>query len=97
MRIDRFTHSLQTALSDAQSLAIGQDHNFLEPSHLLATMLEQKQGSIRPLLQQAGCQVDSLRQNLKNTVENLPKVEGVDADVHMSNDLGRVLNIADKL
>ena len=54
MRIDRFTNSLQTALADAQSLALGRDHQYIEPEHLLAAMLKQQGGSVRPLLSQAG-------------------------------------------
>jgi ATP-dependent Clp protease ATP-binding subunit ClpB len=54
MRIDRFTTQLQTALSDAQSLAVGRDNNFMEPAHLLLAMLDQQGGSVRPLLTQAG-------------------------------------------
>jgi ATP-dependent Clp protease ATP-binding subunit ClpB len=97
MRIDRFTNQLQTALSDAQSLALGRDHNFLEPVHLLSALLDQQGGSVRPLLSQAGANVQRLKQSIGAAIDRLPRVEGTPGDIHMSNDLGRVLNIADKL
>ena len=61
MRIDRLTSTLQVALSDAQSLAVGRDHNFIEPVHLLTAMVEDSSGSIKPLLAQAGVNVGQLR------------------------------------
>jgi ATP-dependent Clp protease ATP-binding subunit ClpB len=97
MRIDRLTNQLQVALSDAQSIAVGKDHNFIEPSHLLVAMLDQQGGSIRPLLSQAGGNVQLLREQLNKQLDSLATVEGDSGDVHMSNDLVRLLNIADKL
>src|SRR5690606_14159013 len=97
MRIDRFTNSLQTALADAQSLAVGRDHNFMEPVHLLSALLDQQGGSVRPLLSQAGANIPRLKQALGAALERLPRVQGTAGDIHMSNDLGRLLNLADKL
>ncbi|MFT3929833.1 MAG: ATP-dependent chaperone ClpB [Spongiibacteraceae bacterium] len=97
MRIDRFTSSLQTALADAQSLALGRDNNFLEPAHLLHALLEQQGGSVRPLLAQSGANIPRLKTALTNALDRLPKVQGTPGDIHMSNDLGRLLNVADKL
>jgi ATP-dependent Clp protease ATP-binding subunit ClpB len=97
MRIDRLTSSLQLALSDAQSVALGHDHSFIEPAHLLLALLNQKSASVAGVLQKAGANITQLRRNTEEALEALPKVSGTDADVHMSNDLGRVLNRADKL
>src|SRR5690606_27580963 len=97
MRIDRFTNQLQTALADAQSLALVRDHNFLEPVHLLSAFLDQQGGSVRPLLAQSGANISRLKQSINAAIDRLPRVEGSPGDIHMSNDLGRVLNVADKL
>ena len=97
MRMDKLTNQLQLALADAQSLALGKDHNFIEPVHLLSALLEQKGGSTRPLLQKAGANVAGLVTGVKSAVEALPRVSGSGGDVHLSNDLGRILNVADKL
>ena len=97
MRMDKLTNQLQSALADAQSLALGKDHNFIEPVHLLAALLEQKGGSARPLLQKAGANVAGLATGVKSAIEALPRVSGTGGDVHLSNDLGRILNVADKL
>ncbi|MFQ3228986.1 ATP-dependent chaperone ClpB [Reinekea sp.] len=97
MRIDRLTSSLQLALSDAQSVALGHDHSFIEPAHLLLALLNQKSASVAGVLQKAGASITQLRRNTEEALDALPKVSGADADVHMSNDLGRVLNRADKL
>ncbi|MBN47925.1 MAG: ATP-dependent chaperone ClpB [Spongiibacteraceae bacterium] len=97
MRIDRFTSSLQTAVADAQSLAIGKDHQFIEPVHLMLSMLRQQGGSVKPLLQQAGVNTVVLEQQLGEALNDLPQVQGAPGDVHVSNELGRVFNTADKL
>lgn len=96
MRIDKFTSRLQMALSDAQSLAVGKDHNFIEPIHLLQAMLDQSGSSIAVLLQQAGADVSKLRNELGKAIERLPTVQG-SGDIHLSNDLARLFNLADKL
>ena len=97
MRIDRLTNQLQLALSDAQSLALGKDHNTIDPLHLISALLNQKNSSVRPLLLQAGANVHGLSEAVNQALNNLPTVTGSAGDLHMSNDLGRVLNIADQL
>ncbi|MCF7982749.1 MAG: type VI secretion system ATPase TssH, partial [Pseudomonadales bacterium] len=97
MRIDKFTTQLQKALSDAQSLAVGRDHNFIEPTHLMLAMLDQQGGSIKPLLMQAGCNVVQLNESLKNVLNRMAKIQGHQGDVNMSNELVRLLNVTDKL
>ncbi|RLU00890.1 ATP-dependent chaperone ClpB [Ketobacter sp.] len=96
MRIDRLTSKLQMALSDAQSIAVGRDHNFIEPVHVLSAMLEDASGSIKPLLAQAGANVGQLKDEVTAQLIRLPQVQNHDGDVHMSNDMGRILNVADK-
>jgi ATP-dependent Clp protease ATP-binding subunit ClpB len=96
MRIDRFTNQLQNALSDAQSLAVGKDHNSIDPLHLLSALLDQVNGSVQPLMRQAGGNIPALKDTLGQAMSNLPTVSGTVGDIHMSNDLARVLNLADK-
>ncbi len=97
MRIDKLTSRLQMALADAQSLAVGKDHNFIEPLHLMQALLDQDNSSIKPLLKQVGVEPGRLRQALVTAIDKLPEVQGSAGDVSMSNDLGRLFNIADKL
>lgn len=97
MRMDQLTSKLQAALSDAQSLAVGHDNNFIEPVHLVTALLDQKGGSVRPLLSQTGFNIPELRNRLQELIERLPKVQGNGGDVALSNDLGRLMNQADKL
>jgi len=97
MRLDRLTTQLQTALSDAQSLAMGQDHAQLEPAHLLLTMLDQKgAGSVRLLLTQAGFDVSGLRTDLNRLLENFPRIKNPTGDINASPELGKLLNLADR-
>ncbi|MBP6360551.1 MAG: AAA family ATPase, partial [Aeromonadaceae bacterium] len=96
MRLDRLTSKFQIAISDAQSLALGRDHQFIEPLHLMLALLNQEGGSIRPLLTLAGTDVTTLRNRLTQELDRLPKVSGVDGDVQLSPQLGRVLNLCDK-
>ncbi len=97
MRMDKLTTKLQLALSDAQSLAVGRDHQFIEPLHLMLAMLDQDGGTIRPLLTRSDVNVNQLRSQLGEALERLPRVENLGGDVHLSNDLGKLLNVADKL
>jgi ATP-dependent Clp protease ATP-binding subunit ClpB len=97
MRMDKMTSKLQQALADAQSLAVGKDHNYIEPVHLLSTLLDQKGGSLRPLLTQTGFDVAALRKGLDKLVNDLPVVQSHQGDVNVSPDLARLLNLADRI
>lgn len=97
MRMDKLTNQLQLALADAQSLALGKDHNFIEPLHLLSALLDQSGGSARPLLQKAGANIAQLNDAVAQAINGLPTVSGTGGDVHMSQGLGRVMNVTDKL
>src|SRR5213078_4428215 len=97
MRMDKLTSRFQQSLADAQSLALGRDHQFLEPAHVMLAMLDGAGGSVRPLLLKAGADVNKLRSGLLALLDGLPKVEGAPGEIHISNDLNRVLNVTDKL
>ncbi|MDF1795186.1 MAG: ATP-dependent chaperone ClpB [Coxiellaceae bacterium] len=97
MRMDRFTTLFQTALADAQSLANGRDNQFIEPIHVMKVMLEQDNGSVAPLLLKAGINMNVLIDKLDQALDQLPQVEGADGEVHVSKDLGKVLNVCDKI
>ena len=97
MRMDKLTSKFQMALADAQSLAVGRDHNYIEPVHVMAALLDQEGGSVRHLLTQANVNINMLRSHLGEQLDRLPVVEGTAGDVHISNDLTRLLNLTDKL
>ncbi|HRF84776.1 MAG TPA: Clp protease N-terminal domain-containing protein, partial [Pseudoxanthomonas sp.] len=97
MRMDKLTSRFQQALADAQSLAVGRDHNLLEPAHVLVALLDQSGGSTRPLLAQAGVNVPLLRERLGEILDKLPKVTGQAGNLSVGNDLTRLLNLTDKL
>ena len=97
MRMDKLTSKFQLALQDAQSLAVGRDHQFIEPVHLMAALLDQEGGSARHLLAQADVNVNRLRSSLGEAMERLPRVEGNAGEVHLGNELGRLFNQVDKL
>ncbi|KFD20536.1 MULTISPECIES: ATP-dependent chaperone ClpB [Tatumella] len=97
MRLDRLTNKFQQALADAQSLALGNDNQFIEPLHLMSALLTQEGGSLTPLLSSAGLDVAALREKITQSIKRLPQVEGSDGDVQPSADLIRVLNLCDKL
>lgn len=97
MRMDRLTSKFQEALADAQSLAVGRDHQFIEPVHLMTALLDQQGGSVRPLFAHAGVNFNLLRSQLGELLDKLPRVEGAAGDLHISNSLGKLLNVTDKL
>ena len=98
MRMDKLTSKFQLALQDAQSLALGRDHQFIEPAHLMVALLDQDGGAIRGLLTKAGVNVNQLRSKLGELLDKMPTVTGGDAGaVHVSNDLSKMLNVTDKI
>ncbi|XSG85328.1 MAG: ATP-dependent chaperone ClpB [Methylohalobius sp. ZOD2] len=97
MRMDKLTTQFQEALSDAQSLALGKDHQFIEPVHAMIALLDQEGGTVRPLLTKAGANVNQLRTELGKQLDRFPTVEGTGGEVVVSNALGRLLNLTDKL
>ena len=97
MRADKMTNKFQLALADAQSKALGLDHQFIEPVHLMMAMLDAEGSTVRHLLLNAGCDVTQLRSRLDQTLDRVAKVEGSGGDVHPSNELVRTLNLTDKL
>ncbi|MBM3368333.1 MAG: ATP-dependent chaperone ClpB [Betaproteobacteria bacterium] len=96
MRYDKFTTKLQEALADAQSMALGQDHQQIEPQHLLLSLLNQEDGGVWSLVAKAGGNANALKQSLQQAIGRLPKVQGTPGEVHLSRDLGNLLNVADK-
>ena len=96
MRFDKFTTKFQQALADAQSMALGQDHPYIEPQHLLLALIQQEDGSIISLLQRASVNTQSLRQALTQSLKLLPKVEGMGGEINISRDLANLLNLTDK-
>ncbi|HEY7671280.1 MAG TPA: ATP-dependent chaperone ClpB [Gammaproteobacteria bacterium] len=95
--MDKLTTRFQQALQDAQSFAVGKDHQFIEPIHLMNALLEQEGGGIGALLVKAGVDMNQLRSKLGQALERLPSVEGTPGELHISSDLSKVLNIMDKL
>jgi len=97
MRMDKLTSKFQLALSDAQSLAVGKDHQFIEPIHVLAAMLQQEGGSVRPLLARVGIQDKVLSESIDRALAAVAQVQGQAGEVHLSQATTRLLNVADKL
>jgi ATP-dependent Clp protease ATP-binding subunit ClpB len=97
MRQDKLTTQFQQALQDAQSLAVGRDHQYIEPVHLMSALLEQQGSTVLGLLTKAGVNVNLLRSQLGEALDRLPTVEGTPGEVHLSNDLAKLLNVTDKL
>ncbi|SUP10159.1 chaperone ClpB (heat-shock protein) [Vibrio metschnikovii] len=97
MRLDRFTSKFQIAISDAQSLALGRDHQYIEPVHLMVALLDQNGSPIRPLLTMLNIDVAQLRSKLGEMLDRLPKVSGIGGDVQLSGALGTLFNLCDKV
>ena len=94
MRIDKLTTKFQEALGDAQSLALGGDHAYIEPSHVLVAMLRQDDGP-KSLLQRAGANVSGLLSSAEDAMNRLPKVEGQE-QVQVSRDTVSLIQAAEK-
>ena len=96
MRFDKLTNRFQAALQDAQSYALSHNHQFIEPLHLLHQMLNENNGTVMRLLVQCGIDIETLKQKVKDEIDRLPIVEGTPGEVHISQDLAKVLNVCDR-
>lgn len=96
MRLDRLTSKFQIAISDAQSLALGRDHQYIEPIHLMVALLNQDGSTIRPLFSLTGTDITILRSRLAKELDKLPKVTGIGGEVQLGPSLGNLLNMCDK-
>lgn len=97
MRIEKLTQKFQQALADAQSLALGKDHQFIESSHLMLSLLNQSSGSVVPILKDCHVDVGRLRSGITQILDKIPQVEGIGGEVQVSNQLASILNHCDKL
>jgi len=97
MRLDRLTNKFQLAISDAQSLALGRDHQFIEPIHLFSALLNQEGGSTRNLLTTCKSNISTIRSRLAQALDRLAQIDGISGDVQLSNAMISLLNICDKL
>ena len=97
MRLDRLTNKFQLAISDAQSMALGRDHQYIEPVHVMMALLNQENGSIRSILATLNLNTHQIRSTITEAIEQLPVVSGAGADVQISSQLVNLLNLSDKL
>ncbi|HEC59426.1 MAG TPA: ATP-dependent chaperone ClpB [Methylophaga sp.] len=97
MQIDKLTSKFQEAVAAAQSMAVGKEHQFIEPAHLMLALLQQQGGTVRPLLAQSGVNITAYQAELENQLTRMAHVEGGSGDIHVSQDLNRLLNQTDKL
>ena len=92
-----FTTQFQQSLAEAQSLANTSSHNYIEPEHVMVSLLNESESSVHHLLAQSGAKVSTLQQALKDVLDRMATVSGVEGQIHVSPDLGRILNLCEKL
>lgn len=95
--MDKLTSKFQTALADAQSFALGEDNAFIEPLHVMKALLEEEGSSVSTILTKAKVNLSQLRSQIETAIRRLPKVEGMGGEIHISNELNRILNLTEKL
>lgn len=96
MKQDKLTSKFQDALSNAQSMALGRDHQFIEPVHLMLALIDQQAGTVKPLLMQAGVNIATYRADLEGQLDRFAQVAGGSGDIHISQELNRLFNQVDK-
>jgi len=98
MSLNKLTSQFQNALAESQSFAIGQDNAFIEPIHLMSALLQQENGTVKPLLSKANVNLNQLTKDLDEAIGRLPKVQtATPGEIYPSKDLIRLLNVCDKL
>jgi ATP-dependent Clp protease ATP-binding subunit ClpB len=96
MRMDKLTSKFQLAIADAQSLALGRDHQYIEAVHVLLALLNQQTGSLRPILADLEVDLSLLRSQLATELDRISKVSGIGGDVQVSSQLATLFNLCDK-
>ena len=96
MRLDKLTSKFQLALADAQSIALGRDHQYIEATHVLLAMLNQDGGAMRGILSDLEININLLRSQLSTMLDRLPKVSGIGGKIQVSSQLGNTFNLCDK-
>ena len=97
MNFNKLTTNFQQALNEAQSIAVGKDHNMIESAHVLAALLDQENSSMKHVLMKSGVNVNQLRKSVDETIELMPVIGNNTGQVNLSNNLVKVMNLADKL
>jgi len=96
MRLDKLTTQFQQALADAQSQALNNDHQYIDPLHLLAAVIGQPEGSGRALLERSGVRVPSLKTAVDAAIKRIPQVSGTGGDLQVGRETVALLNLAEK-
>lgn len=97
MRMDKLTAKFQQAIADAQSMALGKKNNYIEPIHVFKALLDQKDGTAKSILTTSGANINQVIKAVNQKVESLPQVEGTGGELHISNDLHKLLNLTDQI
>jgi ATP-dependent Clp protease ATP-binding subunit ClpB len=98
MSLNQLTHAFQSALTEAQSSALGAHHAFIEPIHVLQALLTQPEGTIPVLLKQTSLNLGHLKKELNIALKKLPQTNATaTGEIYPSNALTRLLNITDQL
>ncbi|MEN9947078.1 MAG: ATP-dependent chaperone ClpB [Pseudomonadota bacterium] len=96
MRIDKLTSKFQQALQEAHSLALAQDHAYIEPQHLMLAMLNEDNSSVSNIIINLGANLNELKQQLQQNLHNLPKISGTN-EINPSRDLINLINACEKI
>jgi ATP-dependent Clp protease ATP-binding subunit ClpB len=95
MRFDKLTTQFQQALADAQSLALANDNQYVDPLHLLAAIITEPESSGRVMLERAGVRIGGLKSQVDAAIKRLPQVQGV-TEIQVGRELAGLLNAAEK-
>lgn len=96
MRMDKLTTSMQNAVAESQSIAVGNDHNQIDSVHVLLALFEQSSSTVKDVVRRSGANVGALEQQLRQILQDQPRITSPDGQIQMAPELGRLLNLADK-
>ena len=96
MRQDKLTTKFQQAIAEAQSLALANDNQFIEPVHILAAIMDDEEGVAKSLFERIGANAGEIRKALTDEIARLPKVTGTGGDIQVGRDTVRAFNLAEK-
>ena len=95
MRTEKLTNKMKKALADAQSVALGLDHNYVEPVHLLNSMIFENYGAVAYIFRQKSADLEAMRSEVEKKIRSLPKIGTNRGQISLSNNLIKVLSKSD--
>src|SRR5690554_8205738 len=96
MNMDKLTTSMQNALAESQSIAVGNDHNQIDTVHVLLALFGKSSSSVKDVIRRCGANVGQLEQQLRDILNQQLQISNPDGQVQLASGIARLFILSDK-